>query len=147
MIPATVARGHGVASGTGGDPRFPEGTLRLQFPLFERSGLDLGGMHPGTINLDIAPARYEIVRAKLTLTNIHWHPDCPAETFSFFDCQIELAGLTTRALIYYPHPETKPEHFQSPSVLEIIAPKIENLSYGQTVRVSTDPTQIRLYTD
>ena len=119
MIHATVVRGYGVASGIGGDPRFPEGTLSLQIPLFTEQGFDLSQFHPGTINLDIAPSRYQIVRAKQTFNDLKWHPDRPAETFSFFDCTID--GIP--ALIYHPHPETKPEHFQSPTVLEILAPK------------------------
>ena len=137
-IEGEVVRGHGVASGASGDPRFPAGTLALQFPVFARHDLDLSGFHPGTINLDIAPASYEIVAARLTLTNIQWHPDCPPETFSFFDC---LLG-TTPALIYYPHPETKPGHFQSPTVLEVLAPKIEGLSYGQRLHFTPDPGQL-----
>jgi hypothetical protein len=146
MIRGLVVRGHGVASGSSGDPRFPDGTLRLQFPIFASLGLDLDGIFPGTINLDIAPARYEIVSPRLTLTNIHWHPDCPAETFSFFDCEIAAPGDDPRtpALIYLPHPETKPEHFQAPSVLEILAPKRPALHYGQALELSPDPEQLRL---
>ena len=58
-ISAVVVKGHGVASGVGGDPRFPQGTLRIQFPIFSALGLDLSGYHPGTINLSISPYRYE----------------------------------------------------------------------------------------
>lgn len=146
MIEATVVRGHGVASGAGGDPRFPGGTLHLQFPIFAQHGLDLSGIHPATINLDISPAMYQIVRAKLTLHNICWQPDYPAETFSFFDCQITqpATGRSTSALIYYPHPETKPEHFQSSSVLEILAPKLADLNYGQKLQLAPDPSQLRI---
>ncbi|MFT5107872.1 MAG: hypothetical protein ACI9UA_003507 [Pseudoalteromonas tetraodonis] len=140
MALATVTRGHGVASGQGADPRFPAGTLRLQLPLFADGGLDVSGLHPGTINLDISPASYQIIHSKLTLTKVRWHPDCPAETFSFFDCQLE----GHPALIYYPHPETKPEHFQSESVLEVLAPKLAGIHYGQTLRLTTDPHQLRI---
>ena len=145
MIRGLVVRGHGVASGSSGDPRFPGGTLRLQFPIFASLGLDLDGIFPGTINLDIAPARYEIGSPRLTLTNIQWHPDCPAETFSFFDCEIAAPGSDrkTPGLIYLPHPETKPEHFQAPSVLEILAPWWPELHYGQALELHTDPEQLQ----
>ena len=33
---ATVIRGHRVASGLGGNPDFPGGTLRMQTPTFKR---------------------------------------------------------------------------------------------------------------
>ena len=141
-IQATVVRGHGVASGIAGDPRFPHGTLHMQFPIFARHGLDLSGFFPGTINLDIAPATYQILKPKLTLKNIHWHPDCPPETFSFFDCQLD----GENALIYYPHPETKPEHFQSEGVLEIIGPKIKNLMYGQKLKLTPAREQFQINT-
>ena len=104
------------------------------------------GFHPGTINLDIAPATYQIREPQLTLTNVKWHPDCPAETFSFFACQIQVdeTAAPIDCLIYHPHPETKPEHFQSPNVLEVLAPKLPDIRYGQTVYLKTDPAQIEI---
>ena len=148
MIEGTVVRGHGVASGASGDPRFPQGTLSLQFPIFASLGIDLADFHPGTINLDIAPAQIEIVTPRLTLADVRWHPNCPPETFSFFDCTISGAEIpSTRALIYRPHPETKPEHFQSPTVLEILAPRIETLSYDMRLQLEADSSQIRFRSD
>ena len=149
MIEGVVARGHGVASGQGGDERFPDGTLKLQIPIFAELGIDLSAFYPGTINLDISPARYEVIAPKLTLPDVQWHPDCPPETFSFFDCQICEPGAEAKpvdALIYRPHPETKPEHFHDPTVLEILAPKLPSLSYGQTLKIEPDPSQLRIDT-
>ena len=140
-LQATVVRGHGVASGVARDPRFPAGTLQMQFPFFAKHGLQLGGFFPGTINLDISPASYRILQPKQTIADLRWHPDCPPETFSFFDCRIDGEA----ALIYYPHPETKPEHFQSPSVLEILAPELEGIRYGKRVQLSTKPQQIEFH--
>ena len=146
MIPALVVSGHGVASGRSGDPRFPSGTLALQFPIFSARGLDLDGIYPGTINLDVSPFCYEIIEPKLTLSGIRWHADCPPEDFSFFDCEIAVPGDSTvaRALVYYPHPDTKPEHHQAPNVLEILAPKIPNLHYGQILEIALPEQQLRL---
>jgi hypothetical protein len=39
------------------------------------------------------------------------------------------------AWLYYPHPETKAAHHQSASVMEIIAPRLEGLDYGDAVRL------------
>ena len=146
MIEGTVVRGHGVASGTGGDPRFPGGTLRLQIPIFASLGLDLTAFHPGTINLDISPEKFEMLRPKCTFADVRWHPECPPETFSFFDCTISNPTTNQRApaLIYRPHPETKPEHFHDPSVLEILAPKLEGLSYGQRLLIEPADDQMRI---
>ena len=38
IISGQIVEGHGVASGRAGDPRFPEGTLALQWPIFEKNG-------------------------------------------------------------------------------------------------------------
>lgn len=145
MIEALVVAGHGVASGSSNDPRFPDGTLGLQFPIFSAQGLNLDGIYPGTINLDISPFHYEIIESKLTLPGIKWHADCPPEDFSFFDCEFIFPGASaaTKALVYYPHPDTKPEHHQAPNVLEILAPKIPDLHYGQLLEIEPAEGQLR----
>ena len=45
------------------------------------------------------------------------------------------------AWIYWPHPETKPEHFQPGGVAEVIAPPVPGLAYGDRVALETDPGQ------
>jgi hypothetical protein len=114
-ITGTITEGHGVASGKSGDSRFPQGTIALQKPFFARLGLDLCRYFAGTINVSIAPYRYSIKQSKYTFRAVKWSPTEPAEDFSFFDCRIVLDRVTTlEGLIYYPHPETKPEHFHPP---------------------------------
>jgi hypothetical protein len=44
--------------------------------------------------------------------------------------------------IYQPHPDTKPEHFQKPDVLELLLPRIENLSYGTRIRLQAPVEQM-----
>lgn len=58
----------------------------------------------------------------MTLRGVRWTDRIPPEDFSFFSCLIEAAGATHRAVIYRPHPETKVEHFQGDSIVEILAP-------------------------
>ncbi len=136
-------QGHRVASGMKDDPRFPGGTLALQAPFFARLGVNLSAYHPGTLNLSIAPHRYQVLKPRLTFRQVHWHSTEPAEDFSFFDCQLQLASQEpVAALIYYPHPETKPEHFQAPDVLEVLAPTIAGLEYGSKLRLAVDPGQM-----
>jgi hypothetical protein len=48
-------------------------------------------------------------------------------------------------LIYYPHPETKPEHFQSPDLVEIIAFPLEDLNDGDKLMMEVDTEQITIY--
>jgi hypothetical protein len=145
QVPARVVRGYGVASGARGDPRFPTGTLRLQFPHFIERGFNLDGFHPGTVNVSIAPWRYHVVCPRITLRSIKWHPDVSAEDFSFFDVRVIYAGRSPVAgLIYYPHPETKPEHFQRSDVLELVLPLVPGLAYDESLVLETPAEQLRM---
>jgi hypothetical protein len=143
QVKGRVTKGHGVASGQAGDARFPQGTIAMQKPFFQTLGLDLEGYFPGTINLSIAPHQYAIRNAKYTFRNLKWSPTSPAEDFSFFDCRLLISGdRSISGLIYYPHPETKPEHFQAADILEILAPPIDALSYGDEIVLEVDRLQI-----
>ncbi len=143
VVPGVVVRGHGVASGRAGDPRFPGGTLTLQAPHFKALGLDLSEFHIGTINVDCAPLSFRPGPDALLFEHVKWHPDVPAEMFSFARVSITHRGVRHPALVYFPHPETKPEHFQPGGVAEIIAPRIERLAYGDAVMLESTPDQAR----
>ena len=145
QVKGLVKPGHGVASGISGNPRFPGGTIAMQKPVFQALGLNLNGYFRGTINFSIAPQRYEIRNAKHTFKNVKWSPKDPAEDFSFFDCRISVnKNETIDGLIYYPHPETKPEHFQSPDILEIMMPFISGLKYGDELMMEVNSQQLMI---
>ena len=144
VISGTVKQGYGVASGTAGDPRFPAGTLRLQMPHFQALGLDLRPCFPGTINLDISPRRFAVGVPDYRFVELQWSPDAPAETFSFCACRIEYADSRVAGWIYHPHPETKPEHFHDESTVELLAPKLVGLRYGDRVTVRVGAGRVRL---
>ena len=145
-IPGHIAPGHGVASGCGGDDRFPEGTLALQWPHFEQRGLDLSPFHRATINISIAPRTYTTRKARLTLRTVEWTDLFPPEDFSFFDCRLVPSPdhQPVPGLVYYPHPETKPDHFQDPSIIEILVPWINGIQYHSPVHLDLDPAQIEV---
>jgi hypothetical protein len=144
-VKGCVKQGYGVASGQALDPRFPQGTIAMQTAFFRNRGLDLSAYFAGTINLSIAPCKYEIRQAKYTFKQVKWSPNQPAEDFSFFDCQLLLnRERSIDGLIYYPHPETKPEHFQSPDILEIMAPFIDGLAYTDELVLAVDRQQINI---
>jgi hypothetical protein len=143
LIEGRVIRGHGVASGRAGDERFPAGTLGLQLPIFESLGLKLDGFYHGTINVSLAPLVPQPQQPLVTFRDVQWHPGCAAEDFSFFD--IRVAGpdrLPVSAYIYWPHPETKPEHFQDPHVVEVLAPHLEDVSEGLPAWLWVDPSRM-----
>ena len=143
-VNAVVRQGHGVASGKAKDPRYPKGTLNAQFEHFIRKGLDLSRYFPGTINLDIAPYSIKIMKPKYFLENINWSGFIPPENFYFFDVSLHINNNTYKGLIYMPDPATKADHFQNPTILELLLPKIDGLKYGDSVIVEVDDQQIEL---
>lgn len=138
-----VVRGHGVASGRAGDPRFPGGTIAMQLPFFRKLGLDLSGFFPGTVNVDVTPWAFRPGPEARRFELVKWHPVAPAETFSFARATLVRGGVRHPALVYWPHPETKPEHFQPAGVVELLAPRIDGLEPGDAVAVETEPAQAR----
>jgi hypothetical protein len=136
-----IVRGHQVASGFANDTRFPDGTLKLQLPHFKAAGLDLTDWHLATLNLSLAPCVYAVAQPRLTFRQVKWHPDIAAEDFSFMDCRVE----NQAGLVYYPHPETKPDHEQPEDVLEVLLPvRLPEITYCSMVRFAPDPGQVRL---
>lgn len=145
-VPGVVVKGYGVASGCD-SPRFPGGTIRAQLPHFRARGVDLSSYFPGTLNISIAPNWFSMIRPSRTLPDLEWWPNVPAETFSFSPCRILIPDGPVDALVYYPHPETKPEHHHPPTVLEVLAPFIKGLSPGSAIELQLDPSQIEISTE
>ena len=144
-VPFTVVPGRGAASGR---REYGElgGSIRAQKPVFLERGIDLAGYHDATINADIAPFRFRINRPLVTVRHIKWHPDMPAEDFSFAAATIRFADETVPALVYYPRPETKSAYAEMPpdTMLEVLAPRIEGIRYGSTGMLTVNPCEVIL---
>lgn len=140
-IPVKIIQGYGVASGKCKDPRFPQGSVALQLPFFEKNGLDTSSFYPGTLNLDLSPYSYKLLNPTFQFNRVKWTPYLPAENFSFFSCQLNLSEVHGdqhyTCYVYWPHPSTKPDFHQPRSVLEVIAPFIPNLDYGKRLILSS----------
>ena len=134
---AVVTQGHGIASGKTYDVRFPNGTLAMQAPVFRELGMNLSEFFPGTLNLSVHPFSYRLDTPLYSFPQVKWTPYLPPENFSFYPCGIRLIGEEdyTEALVYWPHPSTKPEFHQDPHVLEILAPRIPSLRYGKEMEI------------
>ena len=144
VVRGVIRRGHGVASGSAAISPYPGGTLALQIPLFKQQGVDLSGFFCGTLNVDISPLRFQLTNPEVTLRKVAWTDRIPPEDFSFCPCLLEALRATHRALVYYPHPETKVEHFQNESVIEVLAPFIPHLGIGSRVRLRLRSSQVRV---
>ncbi len=118
----------------------------MQKPHFKKLGCDLDAYYPGTINLNIAPFLFKVNRARFRFTNLQWSSKTPPEDFSLADCRILIEGRRViNGLIYYPHPETKPEHFQNLEVMELITVYIEGINYGDELLLEVDSQQVEIY--
>ena len=130
-----IVAGYGAASGRADDAPYPGGSLALQAPHFAEAGVDLSMYHLGTINVDITPHQFVPVAPLATIRDVRWTDAIPAETFSFFQCRIEIGSTAESGLVYRPHPETKVEHFHDPAVVEVITRWIADADVGMRVRL------------
>ena len=146
QISGVVRRGHRVASGTGEDRRYPAGTLRMQAPFFARLGFDLAPYFDGTLNIDIAPRTFALMKPAHTFRRVTWTELHPPEDFSFSRCRVAHRGVEQAGWVYTPHPETKAAHFQPPTMLEILAPWIEGVGYGDSVELWLPAEEIAIAT-
>jgi hypothetical protein len=141
-LPGRVVRGYRVASGPSKD--YPYGTIEKQRPIFKFLGLDLGDCFNGTLNIDICPCKFEIIQPQYTFAQVTWTDLHPPETFSFSRCQVIYRGQSYDGWVYYPHPETKRQHFQNPSLLEVIALPIPEIQYGDVVKIRVNGREITI---
>lgn len=146
-IIGTVQPGHQIASGLAEDSPYGAGSIELQAPYFAGLGLDLTPFYFGTINLSIAPYRFQLKQPRWQFCDLRWTDRHPPETFSFCQAELIWKKKIVSGLVYYPHPETKRSHFQADSVLELLAPKLSGLSYGDRLQLRVNPAEIMLIND
>ena len=93
---------------------------------------------PVNVNLDISPLTFAVGEPDYRFAQLRWSSDAPAETFSFCACRVRHRDTAVPGWIYYPHPETKPEHFHDASTLEILAPWLEGVGVGDELTIEVD---------
>jgi hypothetical protein len=139
-VRGVLVEGYRVASGPSKD--YPYGALDRQRPIFKERGLDLDGYFNGTLNIDISPHTFELIKPEFTFHHVEWTDLHPPEHFSFSRCKVVFNDVEYDGWIYYPHPETKLRHFQNPSLLEVIARPIPGIKYGDKVKALLNPDEI-----
>ncbi len=144
LVKGVLVRGYGVASGPSQD--YPYGALERQIPLFKARGLDLSGYFFGTLNIDIRPATFELVRPEFTFRDVRWTDLHPPEHFSFSRCGVTFRGRDFEGWLYYPHPETKRRNFQNPSLLEVITNLVPEIRAGDELEVRVNPERVAVTT-
>ena len=120
---------------------YSDSVLKLQIPYFLEAGIDLNKIMPnfrlGTINVELGK-KVILNSSDYCAPLVGWTKDEPGppsdfapETFSFVHCCFVFEGKYHPALIYYPHPETKPSvnrhHFD---ILEVLTYNIPGIQPG-----------------
>ncbi len=141
-IRGVLVQGYGVASGPSKD--YPYGALDRQRPIFKERGLDLSEYFNGTLNTDIRPYEFKMLKPEFTFRNVEWTDLHPPEHFSFSRCHVLYGGREYDGWVYYPHPETKKRNFQNPSLVEVIAAPIEGIKYGDALEVQLNPERVEV---
>ena len=142
LVNGILVQGYRVASGPSKD--YPYGALDRQRPFFKKGGLDLDKYFNGSLNIDIRPYKFTVLKPEFTFYHVEWTDLHPPEHFSFSHCRVIFEGREYDGWVYYPHPETKLRHFQNPSLLEVIAMPIPGIQYGDVLQVLLNPDEIRL---
>jgi hypothetical protein len=140
IIHGILVEGYRVASGPSKD--YPYGALDRQRPIFKARGLDLNDYFNGTLNIDISPHKFEMVKPEFTFHHVEWTDLHPPEHFSFSHCKVIFKDVEYDGWVYYPHPETKLRHFQNLSLLEVIAGPIPEIGYGDELDVLVNGEEI-----
>ncbi len=146
-VTGIITKGHQVASGKTKDSPYPQGTIEMQIPSFKQLGLDISGFFRGTLNINIRPYKFKLYNPQYTFECVKWNLNSSCETFSFSYCQVIYHKTKYTGLLYYPHPETKPTHFQDDSTLEILTHPLDGIEYGQSIQLNLNPNEIDIFSD
>lgn len=141
-VKGIVVKGHQVASRP--SDVYPYGTLEKQKPFFKALGLDLDSFYNGTLNISISPYTFKMVNPEYTFEYVEWTDLHPPETFSFSKCTLIFQGTRYPGWVYYPHPETKIRHFETPSIIEILTQHVPGIRYGDEVEIKLNRTKIEV---
>ncbi len=141
-VRGVLVQGYGVASGPSAD--YPYGALERQKPIFKQRGLDLDHCFNGTLNINIQPKTFALIRPEYTFREVTWTDLHPPEHFSFSRCKVVHNGQEHDGWIYYPHPETKLRNFQNPSLIEVITEQIAGIHVGDEIRVLVNPDRVQI---
>ena len=142
LVHGKLAQGYRVASGPSAD--YPYGALDRQRPLFAARGLDLSATFNGSLNVDISPRTFKMMKPQYTFPLVEWTDLHPPETFSFSRCKVLFRNVEYDGWVYYPHPETKRRNFQNPSLVEVIATAIPGIRYSDELDLMLDPDEIEV---
>ena len=138
-VSGVVVEGYRIASGlnregaiTGPNGEVVRDSFVRQRKFFEAEIPEMKSVWTGTINLSIAPKACHMLKWDYEVT-CEWQPGT-VETFGIVkDVILRARGGMYNGFIYYPLPS--PIHSPRHDLIELLAPKIEGLAYGDEVSI------------
>lgn len=142
VISCIVKEGHRIASGLNLLPKSEpvNETIRKQKPFFTGVIPGIEDVFNGTINLDIAPGEFEILRPDYEVT-CEWERGYE-ETFWFVGGRLEYADRQHEGWIYYPRPGPLKKHQNN--AFEFLTHLIDGIKYGERVFLTYPREKIRI---
>lgn len=147
VVTGVVAEGYRIASGLNKkgirapDGRILKDSFVRQRPFFEREIPELKNVWTGTINIDISPKICRMLRFDHEIT-CEWQRGV-TETFGVVSgSTLIVKGKKYPGFIYYPFPSETKE--RRDHIIEILAPKIKRLSYGDKVTLTLPGDKITI---
>jgi len=145
-LAGVLVKGYQIASGTSPVTPYKNGSIALQKPFFEKKGFCMKDLYLATLNIDISHHEFTIIQANYLFENLKWEKNFPSESFSIISCTLIYKTKQYNAYIYYPHIETKTQHLQEKSTLEVLAPFLEDIKYGDELELLLDTSTIHIKT-
>jgi hypothetical protein len=141
IIMGRVKRGLRLASGLGEPVRGPRliNTIEKQRCFFEEIVPGMEYFYNGTINLDISPLEFRILKQDFEI-KCKWEENIE-ETFWFVESKLQFKKKKYDGMIYYPCPSETKEYSKN-NMFEIIAPFIEYLKYGDKLYIQYNDSKI-----
>jgi hypothetical protein len=132
-VEGVIVEGHRIASGL--NDLSPEevvnATIRKQRPYFERVIPGFSDIYDGSVNVDISPRTFDILKPDYEIT-CEWAEGF-RETFWFVGVSLAHNGRSHESWIYYPCPGPLKKHPNNK--FELLAPWIDEMSYGDGVSI------------
>ena len=115
FLQGILVEGYHVASGPSKD--YPYGALDRQRPFSRHAVWTLDSYFNGTLNIDIHPLIFKLIKPEFTFRHVEWTDLHPPEDFSFSRCRaVTYQGIEYEGWMYYPASGNETAQFSEPFV-------------------------------
>ena len=114
-------------------------TIKQQSKYFIDAGINEKFLLNGSINVDISPYNWEIIKPDFNLKNILWRKDF-YEDFSFIKLKLRFENKIYAGLLYNPKRTKNPK-----TTMEILSEYIEKVKYGKDLELLIPDEKIILF--